>query len=254
MANLAEIRNRDDRLSRVTRDSYLHIAQALQGTIFEKTAAVLSSLVAKLGSLKTGILNLGEADNLYSMYVLFRVFLEHLLRANAIFLVSARDHSDSIAREYLRLYIPETFEYLKAYEAAGLDLGNSLKSQLDQWIPEASGLSAKEVGKIAAPFRYRNLIQTIRKEIKADAPNFLSKIIPNYSQLSAFVHGGPSADDVLVSFEDATARYEEIVRVVDLTVSMFYSAERWLLLLASSVRPELEALYNALDQQLDSAR
>ena len=58
----------------------------------------------------------------------------------------------------------------------------------------------------------------------------------------------------LVSFEDATARYEEIVRVVDLTVSMFYSAERWLLLLASSVRPEFEALYNALDQQLSMPR
>jgi hypothetical protein len=215
---------------------------------------VLSSLVAKLESLKKGILDLGEVDNLYSMYVLFRVFLEHLLRTQAIFLVSVRQRSESIAKQYLRLHIAEAFEYLKAYEKAGLDLDAPPKSQLDQWFPEANSLSAAEIQRIAAPFRYRNLIGTIRQEIGASSPDFLSKIIPNYSELSAFVHGGPSADYVLHSFNDVAARYEEVVRVADLTVSMFYSAERWLLLLAASIRKEFKTLYDALERELSHTR
>jgi len=87
MANLVEIRNRDDQLCRITRDCHVQVAQALHGTLYETTAMVLSSLVAKLEALKKGILDLGEVDNLYSMYELFRVFLEHLLRVQAIFLV-----------------------------------------------------------------------------------------------------------------------------------------------------------------------
>jgi len=251
MSHLVEIRGRDQQLCKVTRDCHSQVAQALQGTIYETTASVLSSLVEKLEVLKRGILDLGEVDNLYSMYVLFRVFLEHLLRVQAIFLVSVRQRSDSIAVEYLRLHLAEAFAYLKAYEKAGVDSDVLPNSQLDQWFAEAGSLSAKEIQEIEAPFRYRNLISTIRQEIGVSSPDFLSKIIPNYSELSAFVHGGPSADCVLHSFKDEVTRREEIVRVADLTVYMFHSAERWLLLLGASIRREFKTLYDALDQELN---
>ena len=64
---------------------------------------------------------------------------------------------------------------------------------MDQWIPEAQALSATKVRKLEDPFRYQTLIRTVRELIDTNSPDFLLKIIPNYSELSGFVHGGPTA-------------------------------------------------------------
>jgi len=250
MANLAEIRHRDNQLAEAILSNHVQIVDALHGTAYQETGLILSSLVEKLGLLKAGILELGEKDNLYSMYVLFRVFLEHLLRTLVIFLSTKREYPDSKVQEYLRLGVAEAFEYIKAYEDAGLVLDSLPTGKLAQWFSEAKGLSRSDVRKITSVFTYRKLIRSIRKYIGATSPDFLSKIIPNYSQLSAFVHGGPSADSILMPFQDDVARGEEIKRVADLAVSILYSAERWLLLLVSQIKPEFKISYDSLDQKI----
>jgi hypothetical protein len=246
------VRDTDDSLKQIVADAHLQIPEALKGTPFQMTASVLSSLVSSLVSLKAGILDLAEAGNLYGTFVLFRVFLEHLLKANAIFLKACVDQSDDFAKQYLQLRIKEAFNYLCACEQAGLQIGDKPKFVLDCCIPEAQALSAAEVKELEKPFRYRALILTIRELTDTNSPDFLSKVIPNYSELSGFVHGGPTARAKLdlILAEDLSS--SELYRIADLSVSMLYSAQRWLLMLASAVRPEFEQRYNWLDEALNA--
>ncbi|GAG39744.1 unnamed protein product, partial [marine sediment metagenome] len=99
-------------------------------------------------------------------------------------------------------------------------------------------------------FKYRTLIRTIRELINSDSPDFLSKIIPNYSELSGFVHGGPTAPEKLAWLRSEGLGEAELYHVADLSVSMLYSAQRWLLMLASAIRPEFDQIYSRLDEAL----
>ncbi len=248
---LNAIRKTDARLAAITEGLHGRIPKALEGTIFEKTGAVMTSLVVRLGFLKKGILALAEGDNLYGIGVLFRVFLEHILRVNALFLQASVERSDNFADQYSQLRLSEAFEYLKAYKVAGLDIGNHPKTVLDQWFPEARSLTEKDIGRLVKPFQYKELVKLMRQLLDAKAPDFLAKIIPNYSELSSFVHGGPSAGQALTLLLDDDSRVAEIVRITGLTVGMLYSAERWLLILATSVRPDFQSLLDQLTEAME---
>jgi len=252
MTKIETIQDRDKRLFAITEGIHIKNPDALRGTKFEKTTAVMASLIDRMGFLKTGILDMAETDNLYSVNVLFRAFLEHILKVNALFLKAVNELSDTFAEKYLQLQIVEAFKYLKAYKAAGLEIGEDPKTVLDQWFPMAKSLSNTDVGKLEDPFRYRELIRTINGLINTHGPNFLDKIIPNYSELSGFVHGGPTAEQVLAQFYETSTRQDELLRIADLTVSMFYSAERWLLILASTVCSEFKPVCDALDYAIRS--
>jgi hypothetical protein len=219
--------------------------------MFAQTGAVMTSLVDRLGYLKDAILDLAEQDNFYAMSVLFRVFLEHILRANVIFMKAASEHSDDFANRYQELVVSEAFDYLRAYKAAGLDMAASPKTVLDQWFPRARSLAEKDIRKLAEPFRYLKLIRTTRDLLGAKSPDFLTKIIPNYSELSGFVHGGPSAAEAIARFGEDDSRRAEMLRIADLTIRMFHSAERWLLVLASSVESGLKRVLDQLSDAID---
>lgn len=248
---LKRIREADDALNQIVGDTYLQIPHALQSTPFHTTASVLSSLVHGLVSLKTGILDLAEAGNVYAAFVLFRVFLEHIVKTNAIFLKTLDEQSDDFAQQYLRLRIKEAFDYLRACEQVGLEIGGNPKSVLDQWITGAQELSAAEVKKLDDPFRYRTLICTIRKLLGSNSADFLSKVIPNYSELSGFVHGGPTAREKLDLIHAEGRGATELYRIADLSVNMLYSAQRWLFMLASTFRLEFQRTYDRLDEAID---
>lgn len=243
---LTSIRHRDAQQSAVLRKVEVPIAVALQGTTFETTACVMGSLVERMGLLKDGILDLAEAGNLYCVNVLFRVFLEHVLRTMAIFRKSSSDHSDDFARHYLKLEVNEFYQYLKACKAAGLDIEGTPKGVLDQRFSQARSLREKDVREMAEPFKYRELIKTIQGLVPRDTPSFLEKIIPNYSKLSGFIHGGPSAAQALKDLSDKNRRKEEILRIADLAVHMFHSAERWYLKLATTEVPGLQPIFEEL--------
>lgn len=249
---LSQIRETDHSLSQIVANAHLQIPNALQSTPLHTTAIVLSSLIDGLVSLKTGILDLAATGNLYGTFVLFRVFLEHILKTNAIFLKTLDEKSDDFAEQYLRLRIKEAYDYLHACEQAGLQIGGNRKTVLEQWIPEAQTLSANKVKQLDDPFKYRALIRTIRELINSDSPDFLSKIIPNFSELSSFVHGGPTAREKLALLHSEGLDEAELCHVADLSVSMLYSAQRWLLMLASHIRPEFDELYNRLDEALNT--
>ncbi len=248
--SISDVRARDRALSSVALNVEDEIPAALRGTRFEKTGDVLAHLVSSVGSLKDGILDLAEASNVYGTNALFRVFLEHMLKTLALFMKGGHDGTDDFANQYIRLRIHEAGEYLRAYEAAKLDMTLNPKSVLDPWFSEAQALSRKQLNELAEPFRYKALIEYINSRIGEGGPNFLTKIIPNYSELSGFVHGGPSTVLILALQYTDDRKASELEQIADLALSMFCSAKRWLLMLASSVRSEYQAPHGQFDDAM----
>ena len=250
MSNLQNIRERDSRLNAITQVTRDKIPAAMKDTPLEKTTSVMMSLTARLRYLKTGILDLIEADNVYCANALYRVFLEHMLRVNAIFLWGLDNISDNLAEQYLKVEIAEEDAYLKGCEKAGLEMIKNRRESLVEMFPNAKTLTDKEIKELAHPFHIRNLINTIVESVKLIKPNFITKIIPNYSRLSGFVHGGPSADRIMNELADGARRWEELKEMADVAVGMLYSAERWLLIMAENRCPDCKSALALLNVEM----
>lgn len=250
--SISAIRKNDQRLSSAAGVAPRVVAAELKNTPAEKTAAVMAELVIALVNLKNGILVTAEADNLYATNVLFRVFLEHALKAMTIFMRAVHDHSDVFAESYLRLVVPEARQYLSAIQESKLEPGAEIHSVLAPWFAEAGGLTRSQAKAMEEPFKYKSMIRTLNDYLGESGANFLTKIIPNYSELSGFVHGGPSAAMVMKAFENVELRRENLRQVADLTVSMTYSVTRYLLELAATIRPQVKLALERLDAALSS--
>lgn len=168
------------------------------------------------------------------------MFLEHLLKALGIFQKAAADRSDDFANQYLRQIVKEAAEYKKALEVAGLADEAPEQFILARWFEEVDKFSKKELNELGEPFQYKKLIEMINTGFGFEKPNILSKIVPNYSELSGFVHSGPSTQFLLEAHKDDKAKAERLGHVAGMTLLMFCSAKRWLLVLAASARPEFD--------------
>jgi hypothetical protein len=250
MMSFSELRMRDKLLSGVAPGVQSLIPAAMKGSPLEKTGEVLSSLLTALESLKAGILDLSEAGNVYGANALFRVFLEHMLKMLGMFLKSIDEQSDDFTEQYLRLRVVEASQYVKAITAAKIDIKDLHDSPLAPWFKEGSELTGKERDALESPFKYKTLIETISDLSGQDRPSFLSKIVPNYCELSGFVHGGPSTSLILDALPTKAVQADKLLEDADLVVAMFFSAKRWLLMLAALTRPDLQSQLDQFDEAM----
>jgi hypothetical protein len=246
--NFSDLRAIDKRLNEVAHRIEAAAPDSLKGTRFEKTAHVLSNLSGSAGYLKDGFLDLVASGNAYAAFALFRVFLEHILKAFAVFQKALHDGTDEFADKYAGQIVAEAARYLKAIDAAKLDPSVAEHSALAPVFDEARELSSGEIHKLEEPFQHKKLITTIRESLKmTDATNFLLKIIPNYCELSGFVHGGPSTADILHKRARESSLDEEFLELSALVIRMRYSAQLWILEFAAVGMPEFVKYRDALD-------
>ncbi len=249
--NFSELREYDRLLSNIAPELKSILPGLLKGTPLEKTGEVLSSLLAALESIKTGILDLSEAGNVYATNVLFRVFLEHKLKLFGIYLQSNKQVTDEFAEQYLRLSEVEASQFMKAIAAAGLDIKCFNDSPLAPFFAKGRILTSQEREKLESPFKHKKLIELISTEIGQKQPGFLSKIIPNYCQLSGFVHGGPSTSLILNAMPTEMAQADSLLNNARLVVGMFCSAKRWLLDMAAYIQPDLQSQLDEFNAAID---
>lgn len=242
--NFDELREYDRRLGEISESAERVIPSMVSNHPAGTAATVLSHLVDSMASLKNGYLDLADSGNTYAGCAILRIFLEHSLKAIAVYLQSAGQNF-SLAEGYMQLRGAEAKEYLNGLEMAGIKESDLKDSPLETWFAMGRVLSKNQKNKLKEPFTYRKLIDVIRAELGETAKkSFLLKIIPNYSELSGFVHGGPSTA-LMVKFREA-----DFLEDAKLVVSMFYCIKRYLLELAAEIRPEFVADRDRLDQAL----
>lgn len=239
---------KDKRLSKIASGIEKRIPNEVQNDAIAESCAVLAHLVGALSDLKDGYLILAESKNLYSANVQLRVFLEHVLKAMAVFLEASRQDK-TLAEGYFRLAEVEARAYLKALEYAGIDEEEMDGTPTSVLFAKGKALTNRAKTEIEDPFRHKNLIQSIRQVLGDEAAEpFLLKIVPNYAELSGFVHGGPSTSLILLAAENCKS--EKLYQDAELVVSMFFSVKRYLLMLVSELNQEFNAAYNELNEAI----
>lgn len=194
----------------------------------KKTALSLSNLIVSINSIKLGILDLAKSENMYSIYILYRSYLEHYIKIFYIFLSYAEINSDNIGNEYLT--------YSKIYEYLGLikkiknviilneyqEIKESDYEILLKGDPDLKQYNLSDINKIANKFKMFSMIQYIYKRpdefIKehelSSLKNFLDEALPEYSMFSSFVHGGPNTIYHLAQYNDIELVIKEIKKII----------------------------------------
>lgn len=239
MQTIDQVRDNDESVF-ATLEEIMPIAyELLTIESVKNTGKVMILFLGKLGFLKTSILDAAEVDNLYSFNVLFRVFLEHILKANYIFMRWAEEKNDDPGKEYFSLKPIEDLQYLKSWnwvaKACKGQLEKSPKEYLKTMYPKINDKELKRLEDINTKFRYRSIVKSINTILGDEDINFIHKIVPQYSHLSSFIHGGPIADEIINKYAKEEDRVPYYVETCKLTVMMFYSHVRWIFLMLSGI-------------------
>jgi len=177
-----------------------------------------SSFHPKIESIRIGIFETAEADEHYSVNILYRSLIEHFVKAQYLWMRTLEVDTDEVGIDYwLFGNAQETVDYAKslrdAYELLGVDLEREPLDILRDMKILGEQHSNRSIKNRMEQFRYKNMTRYIAEAINAkqtqSAP-ILSSVFPRYSELSSCVHGGPAAT---TEFSRATADISEAVDI-----------------------------------------
>ncbi|MBI2577469.1 MAG: hypothetical protein HYV77_01345 [Candidatus Wildermuthbacteria bacterium] len=175
-------------------------SEFMQGCSHRKTFLALLAFHTHLSTLKNALIDLSETGNIYSMKVLYRVFLEHWLKGTYIWTRYIEEDTDDVGNEYNSIgKIGEGLKYGNSVKQVSIILDAEAKD-LDVWDtlceydPKLKELNKKDIINNIKKFEYKNIAKYLADH---DAPGgkWVSIVIPEYAELSSFVHGGPDASE-----------------------------------------------------------
>jgi hypothetical protein len=261
MLDLSSVYQKDDIIFGVIQEIQPDVAlTCFRKNGLHKTGLAMTTFVAKSGFLKTAIFDLCEADNLYGANIIFRSLIEHVLKAQYVFMKWVEDQTDQVGVDYWEWYeASEIYDHMKSWEAVSKLFNNGKindtpEKMLHKLRPAFDGKSIKEIKAVAAQFNYRNIIKYINQELTKDSKSkkfsFLENIIPSYSELSGFVHGGPSSDKLSMAFADEEKRHQELFHRAELSVALVGSMARWLTLMLVNFDKSFQVHFDKLSKAL----
>ena len=215
---LKSAQQKDDAYFDVVKESQEELKILLKDYSNKQSGIALYFFIYKLNFIKNAIVDLCETDNLYSANIMYRVFLEHWLKATYIASRVMIENNDDVGNDYLMFCnLGEELDYgkslKKTLDILGLedDTGNVWDNMVEKF-PQLETLSVHSVEAKVMQFKYRNIIQYL---LKTNAPgsDWIHVIISEYSELSSYVHGGPQANEV-VSEEDRHLKYKGMINFV----------------------------------------
>lgn len=193
----------------------------------KKTILALSAFHTHLSTLKNAIIDLSDAENIYSVKALYRIYLEHWMKGIYIWSRYISEKNDDVGVEYNSLgKIGEQLKYGNSVKQVSIILDAETKN-LDVWDtlckfdPNLSKLNKKEIIENTTKFEYKNIAKYL-SDNKAPGADWISMIIPEYSELSSYVHGGPSATEEYAKLYGGQFKaYRGMIRFVFNTCRMF---------------------------------
>ena len=218
----------------------------------KETILALTSFHTHLSTLKNGIMDLSESNNIYSIKALYRIYLEHWLKGTYIWTRYTKEKNDDVGIEYSRLgRIGEYLKYGKSIKQISIILDAETKN-LDVWDilckydKELIKLSKQDILDNIKKFEYKSIAKYI-VDNKSPGADWFSVIIPEYSELSSFVHGGPSASIEYYStlYNKQFEEYRGMIRFTFNTCRIF-SYSIFLLILKDSHSKEKEKILSLL--------
>lgn len=248
---IEEIREIDAKIHEVIEESLADLARFLSNSKFPKTGTALIMLLTKSNFIKNGIYELCSVEDLYSVNILYRSLIEHFLKHQYIFLNFAKSNNDQIGTDYYSYCdMGENLDYLKAIRSTNtiFDPSNSdieVWEELVKHDKRFKGISPKKLKEKNDQFRYKNIIRYI-SSLGIEDNGTLKKIIPQYSELSSFVHGGPYSENILFEKSGSTERIEIMKNTCEMTFSIAKSIKAFTYLFAYQLSNEYGSYYNKI--------
>lgn len=202
MVEIQKVQNIDYKINEMYESVFEELAKAIQTSSCQYTLIHLYSLVSSCESLKNGIGDALESGNVYVSKCLMRVLVEHFLRFNYICLSHIQTKSDTVAQEFSEYCaIKEKMDSIKAKNFENQMLGKpetNVNKAIRDIFPQMGDLSNKKINKISDKWAYKNivhLVSTFDLDLVSNTSPFLASLVPIYSQLSSFIHGGINASN-----------------------------------------------------------
>jgi len=169
---------------------------------YPATALSLVALMGSVNSIKLGIYDLAEKSDthLYVTKILHRTLIEHYLKFYYLLFRFLNEKTDDIGIEYRKYTkISEVLAYINASDVANTIAGKSINEQvlkkLKKELPEFD-ISKKELLKITTNWKHRNIVKYLKQNSELiQEGSYILKLIPEYAELSSFVHGGIFAEE-----------------------------------------------------------
>jgi len=233
LESLENIREADDYLFEIISESLdSKVVPVLQKSIIPKSGHAFVMFITKAAFIKNAILDIAESENLYSMNILYRSLFDHYLKFHFLFNRSLKNRDDEAANDYyLYCDIEENLSFIENLKKGQKIFGmpeniEAAWDLLTKHRPELKNLKLDEVKKKASQFQYKNLIRSLWQDFsrKPDAEGFflLKLILPEYSELSSYVHGGVFAEYALGNFADNQKRERAIIGTSRTTFFLFW--------------------------------
>lgn len=184
-------------------EQYLEfLVKSVLSSKYSKSGSALFSLMAATNSLKLGIFKLLPELEIFSIKCLYRVLLEHFLKINYIFYRFCKEKTDDVGKDFFLFSKAEDILCLaKSYKQIQnivTEINNETNSYeiICGLLPEYRNYEKKFVLEKIKEFKNYNILNTLMRASKEKANNpfsFLLSILPEYSELSSFIHGNPNA-------------------------------------------------------------
>ncbi len=166
----------------------------------KRTFYALMAFHTHLFVLKNSIIDLSETSDIYSAKVLYRIFIEHWLKGSYIWMRYIKEKSDDVGIEYYSLgRLGEELKYGNSIKQVSAILDAETKNLdvcdiLCKYDSNLNKLNKKDITRNIKKFEYKNIVKYLVGSSFLKA-NWVSAIVPEYSELSSFVHGGPGATE-----------------------------------------------------------
>jgi hypothetical protein len=209
------IKKLDHSLFKILHNSQSKYNHLISSGTYKSTTTALLNFINKSEQLKIILWLCYEQKNFTSWAIIFRSFIEYYLKFFYLVTKSVSLKSDMVGNNYLEVCaVQEKFEYIKGKKAAEDIQARryklySFEDYYKEYDVPKQIKNRKHLDEIVKEFEYKKIVSYLHKHFMNDkqdkASEFISKLIPQYSLLSSFVHGGPSADDMLNKWQDNDA-------------------------------------------------
>ena len=239
MIDLSAIDRRDSEIHAIVEEFMPLATELARASPISKTASVFLSFIASTELIKNGILDLAKSENAYAAKVLFRSLIEHFLRFQYIWVRVCEEKSDVTPEEYLKfssfkegLLIGKTWK--RVAKLLGQDSPLTPYEALKAIIPDIASYSNKEIDKRASQFDLANVVEHICRKLKLPKDSKKLPIplamIPEYGDLSSFVHGAPAAIQIMAGLQDEKKLAAELTKMAELAFQIAGSVKMFSLL------------------------
>jgi hypothetical protein len=217
------------------------------------------SFIPKIESIRCGMFEVAHKEESYSFRILHRSLIEHYCKFMYIWFRYAEERADDVGREY---YIfgtaKENLDYIKAMQNSAEMLGGVLARPpievINDLHPLIDNMSSTQLRRVAAKFTYKNTAQYIHHKMAKPEHTecgLMVSVIPLYSELSSFVHGGPSSLSFCKELEDPDAMYSNIIESLSVAQMMALHVQAMTFLMCYQKNKKFGDPYNVMTKYIE---